>query len=147
MVKMMQDAGVEPVAIYPLSSSISDLSPLTTLEAAGFKPRATLIILNEGRADPTAPREQCFRRIMQHSAYRAAIDRGAIQLWMPRLFVAKEIEERRITFKEARDGIVRLCCTEAGPESARAQFPQPSPLFKRYGHTSRVRAPAFGSGP
>jgi len=64
MVKMMQDAGVEPVAIYPLSSSISDLSPLTTLEAAGFKPRATLIILNEGRADPTVPREQSFRRIM-----------------------------------------------------------------------------------
>jgi hypothetical protein len=60
MVKMMQDAGVEPVAIYPLSSSISDLSPLTTLEAAGFKPRATLIILNEGRADPTVPREQSF---------------------------------------------------------------------------------------
>ena len=106
MVKMMQDAGVEPVAIYPLSSRISDLAPLTTMEAAGFKPRATLIILNEGRADPTVPREQSFRRIMQHSAYRAAIDRGAIQLWMPRLFVAKEIEDRRITFKEARDGIV-----------------------------------------
>ena len=106
MVKMMQDAGVEPVAIYPLSSRISDLSPLTTLEAAGFKPRATLVILNEGRADPTVPREHSFRRIMQHSAYRAAIDRGAIQLWMPRLYVAKEIEDRRITFREARDGIV-----------------------------------------
>jgi hypothetical protein len=106
MVKMMQDAGVEPVAIYPLSSSISDLSPLTTLEAAGFKPRATLSILNEGRTNPTVPREQSFRRIMQRSAYRAAIDRGAIQLRMPRLFVAEEIEETRITFKEAGDGIV-----------------------------------------
>ena len=105
MVKMMQDAGVEPVAIYPLSSRISDLSPLTTLEAAGFKPPATLIILNEGRADPTVPREQSFRRIMQHSAYRAAIDRGAIQLWMPRLYVAKEIEDRR-TLQGSRDGIV-----------------------------------------
>jgi hypothetical protein len=52
------------------------------------------------------PTRAVFRRIMQHSAYRAAIDRGAIQLWMPRLFVAKKIDERRITFKEARDGIV-----------------------------------------
>ena len=106
MVKMMQDAGVEPVAIYPMSSRTSALAPLTTMEAAGFRPRATLIILNEGCADPTLPREQSFRRIMQHSTYRAAIDRGAIQLWMPRLFVAKDVEERRITFKEARDGTV-----------------------------------------
>lgn len=106
MAQMMEEAGVSPVAIYPLSSRISDLTPLATLEAAGFKPAATLLILNEGRADPTLPREQSFRQIMRHSAYRAAIDRGAVQVWMPRLYVAKDIEDRRITFKEARDGIV-----------------------------------------
>jgi hypothetical protein len=39
----------------------------------------------------------------------------------------------------------RLCCIEVGSESARAQYPQPGLLFKRYGHSSGVRTPAFGS--
>jgi hypothetical protein len=104
---MMEAEGVSPVAIYLMSDRISDLSPLATMEAAGFKPAATLIILNEGRAsNSTLPREQSFRQIMRHSAYKAAIDRGAIQLWMPRLYVAREVEDRRLTFREARDGII-----------------------------------------
>jgi exodeoxyribonuclease V alpha subunit len=39
------------------------------------------------------------------------------------------------------------CCTEVSPASMRAQGPQPDLLFKRYGHSSGVRAAAFGSGP
>jgi hypothetical protein len=107
LAKMMSDEGVEPVAVYPLSPRISDLSPLATLEAAGFKPEATLLILNEGRAENSAfPREQSFRQTTRHSAFRAAVDRGASVAWMPRLYVAEAIETRRITFREARDGIV-----------------------------------------
>ncbi len=36
---------------------------------------------------------------------RAAVERGAVQLWMPRLIPAREIEVRRILFSEARDAI------------------------------------------
>jgi hypothetical protein len=49
MAAMMEAEGVSPVAIYLMSDRISDLSLLATMEAAGFKPAATLIILNEGR--------------------------------------------------------------------------------------------------
>lgn len=102
----MEEAGVSPVAIYLLSPRLADLSPLATLEEAGFRPQATALVLNEGRADPTMTREQAFERTMKHSAFRAAIDRGAVQLWMPRLVPAKEVEDRRIRFEQARDAIM-----------------------------------------
>lgn len=105
MAQMMVENGVHPVAVYPLSPRISDLAPMAALESAGFQPQATLIILNEGRADPTTPREHSFRAVMRHSVYRAAIDRGAYPVWMPRLYVAKDVEDRRLTFQQARDGV------------------------------------------
>jgi hypothetical protein len=39
-----------------------------------------------------------------------------------------------------------LCCMKVGHRGVWAQYPpQPSLLFKRYGHSSGIRAPAFGS--
>jgi hypothetical protein len=46
--QMMESAGIEPVALYPLTPRSSDLTPLAVMEQAGFKPRATALILNEG---------------------------------------------------------------------------------------------------
>ena len=106
IVEMMQGAGVHPVALYLLSPRLGDLSALGTLEAAGFRPKATAIIRNEGVADPTLPRERAFARTMHHPVYEAAIARGAVPLWMPRLHAAKEVEDRRITFAQARDGMM-----------------------------------------
>jgi hypothetical protein len=72
---IMEEAGVSPVAVYLLGPRLADLSPLATLENAGFRPRATALVRNEGRADPTAPREEEFARTVRHSAYRG---RGAV---------------------------------------------------------------------
>jgi len=102
----MDEAGVSAVAIYLLSPRLTDLSAVASMENLGFQPSATAIVLNEGRADPTMPREEVFDRTMRHSVYRAAIDRGAVQLWMPRLLPAKEVEDRRLTFVQARDAIL-----------------------------------------
>jgi hypothetical protein len=46
--QMMESAGLEPVALRPLTPRSSDLTPLAVTEHAGFKPRATALILNEG---------------------------------------------------------------------------------------------------
>jgi len=40
-----------------------------------------------------------------------------------------------------------IYCMDTGPEGARAQCPQASLLFKRYGHSSDVPISASGSGP
>jgi hypothetical protein len=105
LVAVMEDQGLTPVAIYPLSPRLSDLAPLKALEDAGFQPRATALVLNEGRAE-TADRERWFDPIRRHSIYRAVIDRGAVEIWMPKLAVAKKVEDRRLRYQQARDGIV-----------------------------------------
>jgi hypothetical protein len=101
---MMEDAGVEPVALYLLSPRSSSMTPLAAMEQAGFKPKATALILNEGTADSTRDRTQEFAQLRRHSTYRAAIARGAVEIWMPRLYAAKAIEDRRLLFHQAVTG-------------------------------------------
>jgi hypothetical protein len=102
---MLERAGVELVALYTLSPRVEDLTAMAQLMAKGFAPKATGLILNKGvTADPTMPAEPEFDQITEHSAYRAAVDRGAVTIWMPRLYAAKAIEDRRLLFGQARDG-------------------------------------------
>jgi hypothetical protein len=84
---------------------VDDLAALASFEALGFQPAATVLVRNEGLADSTADREDGFARLLRHSAYRAAVKRGAVEVWMPRLdaAVAQEIEAKRISFLQARD--------------------------------------------
>ena len=106
-------SGIEPVACYAVGPRVDDLASLETFEAREFRPRATLVVLNEGRADSTLSREEAFARVNRHSALRSALTRGAVAVTMPRLEpeVAQEIEAKRLTFGQARDGLV--------PEGAR----------------------------
>ena len=104
----LQSAGLGVVACYVLTPRVDDLNILQTLEAAGFQPEATVILLNEGRADPTMPRDEAFAPIARHSIFKAAVARGAVVLWMPALEsdVMQEIEVKRLDFGMARDGQV-----------------------------------------
>lgn len=106
LTSMLDDAGVAPVAAYMVGPRPDDLAPLATLEAAKFQPAATVIVLNEGLIETPLPKDEAFGRVMRHSAFKAAIVRGAVPVWMPRLLPAAEIEARRIHFATARDGIV-----------------------------------------
>lgn len=104
----MEAAGVEPVACYTLGPRVDDLASLGSLGAVGFLPKSTLLVLNEGRVDSTLSREEAFARVMRHSTFVKAVERGAYLAWMPRLEpeVAQEIEGKRLTFGHARDGKV-----------------------------------------
>jgi hypothetical protein len=108
LVARLEEAGIAPVAIYTIGPRQDDLTALAGMEAAGFKPKATAIVCNEGLADPTISREEAFARILRHSAYRAAVARGAMPLWMPILdpAVAADIEAKRLHFTDARDAVV-----------------------------------------
>ncbi|HWX51533.1 MAG TPA: hypothetical protein VNZ61_26100 [Roseomonas sp.] len=106
LARSLEEAGVHPVALYTLSPRVDDLGVLASYEAQSFQPRATALILNAGLADPTLPREDAFARVLRHSVFRAAVARGAVPIWMPRLdaTVAAEIEGKRLRFGQARDG-------------------------------------------
>jgi len=101
---VMTGAGVHPVALYPMSPRETDVTPLAIMQKAGFAPKATALVLNVGRADPTREPEQEFRQLRRQPAYRAALDAGAVEIWMPRLYSAKAIEDRRISFRDAVAG-------------------------------------------
>jgi hypothetical protein len=90
------EAGVTPVALYFLSPRITDLSILDSMEHAGFKPEATALIMNIGTIDQAKDPETEFALIRKNSVFKAAVDRGAVQVWMPRHTAAKAAEDRRL---------------------------------------------------
>ena len=104
----LEDAGLAPVACYTLTTRPDDLAALETLEAAGFQPKATALVFNEGRVDSALSRDEAFARVLRHSTVRMALARGAVPIWMPRLEpdVMGEIEGKRLQFGQARDGQV-----------------------------------------
>jgi hypothetical protein len=103
----LDDTGVAAVAVYTLGPRVDDLASLASFEALGFRPTATVLVRNEGLADPMTDREDAFARVLRHSAYKSAVGRGAIEVWMPRLdaAVAQEIEAKRLGFLPARDAV------------------------------------------
>jgi hypothetical protein len=104
LVEALRQGALEVVAVYVLTPRIDDLATLISLESIGFRPRATLFVLNEGRADDRLSREVTFAHVLRHSAFRSAQARGAISVWMPRLgpIVAQDIEVKRLHFTQAR---------------------------------------------
>ena len=59
----LESAGVAAVAIPMLGPQPDDLAPLATFEAAGFRPAATLLVLNEGLIETPVAREEAFARV------------------------------------------------------------------------------------
>jgi len=104
----LEGAGLGVVACHVLSPRIWDIEPLTKLEAAGFQPQATLLVLNEGRVDSNSDPQEAFAPILRHSTFRKAVERGAIPLWLPALEddIISEIEAKLLHFSMARDGQV-----------------------------------------
>nr|WP_294516036.1 hypothetical protein [uncultured Rhodopila sp.] len=104
MPERVEQEGMAIVAAYLFSPRLDDLAFLKTYERLGYRPRATALILNLGKADsPSA-----YNDIRRQPEYKAALDRGAVELWLPPLTqrVALAIEKARVLFAQARDGIV-----------------------------------------
>ena len=104
LASVMHEEGLALIPFYMLTPRVDDLAILATFEQAGFQPKATALILNMATADTPA----AFDAIRRQPAYRAAIDRGAVELWMPALepqSIALSIERARSPFYHARDGV------------------------------------------
>lgn len=100
----MEQAGVGLVGAYFLAAP-DDPALLDAHHEAGFRPRATALMLNMQTVDGGAG----FDAIRAHPAYKAALSRGAVEIIIPRLEplkLSQRIEARRLHFFEARDGIV-----------------------------------------
>jgi len=101
LVDDLAEEGIAMVAIYLFSPRPADVTILSMLEDAGFKPKATALILNEGRVEPGRDPDQEFAELRRQTAYREALARGAVELRMPGLDVAKKVQDRMLTFTQA----------------------------------------------
>jgi hypothetical protein len=115
LVEMAEAQGFAIVLFFTAGPQEEDLSPLATMEGLGFRPSATAIVLNEAMADLGDSPPQAFARVLRHSAFLAAVARGAIPIWMPRLLPAQQIEIRRLHFQGAAAGEVGHGKTPLGP--------------------------------
>lgn len=115
LVSMFETAGFAVVVFYTVGPQEEDLSPMATLEGLGLHPSATAIVLNEGLVEVGEGRETAFARILRHSVFKNAVNRGAIPVWMPKLLPAAQVEMRRLHFQDAAAGYVGQGKTPLGP--------------------------------
>lgn len=95
---MLEEGGVEPVALHFLSPQVDDLTTLMATERAGFRPRATALLRNIGRTDTSKSVAGWFAHISRQPGYLEAVGRGAVEVWFPKLHAADAIEVRRAGF-------------------------------------------------
>jgi hypothetical protein len=75
---------------------------MAELDHVGFQPAATVIVCNE-RLD----RRDRFGPVLRHSVLRAALDRGAQQVWMPYLTkdTARLVDARHLPFLQVGNSL------------------------------------------
>ena len=102
MPQRCEEHGLAIVAAYLFSPRLDDLAFLKNHQKLGFRPRATLLVNNLGKAESPA----AFNDIRRQPEYQAALDRGAVEVWLPAMpqSVALAVEKARVLFVQARDG-------------------------------------------
>ena len=103
---LMDGAGIMPVALHLIGPDVDDLAYLHDVEETGaFCPPQTALILNEGLIRDARPRDVAFAEVRAHSIYRKALDRGAREVWFPKLACMQEVNTRRILFSAAQQSL------------------------------------------
>jgi hypothetical protein len=106
--------GITPVLLHLLGSDLDDLTYLRDLETV-FAPKHTVIVLNEGMVPSGRSPLAAFEPIIAHPIFKAARDRGALVLRMPRLGCMQDVDRRRLSFADAENGKVKADQEKLGP--------------------------------
>lgn len=86
LMELLPSVGVQPVRLRFLGPDAEDLADLARDDAAGaFCPEATVLFLNHGAIRDGRRAEIAFAATRQHPVFRAAVDRGARVVDLPRL--------------------------------------------------------------
>jgi hypothetical protein len=100
----LADAGIALVVLFPVGGRQDDLTLMADLGAMGFRPKCTAVVLNHIRYKRGESHEAQFRMTLRHPAYRAAIDHGAVPIWLPHLASDALVRDRHILFADAIAG-------------------------------------------
>jgi len=121
--RFLEENRVGCTAVHVFGPSLDDLAVLKDLEPQPkardelerqgvFAPRSTILVLNEALVPPGSSPERSYKPLISHPVFQAAVERGAVPVFMPRLDVAREIELKRLGFIAAEAG-------QPGPDGTR----------------------------
>jgi len=112
----LESYGITPVALHFLGCEVDDLSYLRDIETvSGFRPKHTILVLNEGMVPTGRVSRTAFEPIVNHEVFREVIARGAKVTRMPRLVCMHEVESRRLSFADAEANAVKPGQAKIGP--------------------------------
>lgn len=103
----LEAGGIRPVALHFLGTDKDDLSALQQIESTQtYCPEATALVFNAGLIRDTRSIEVSFAEVREHSVFRAAVDRGARVVVMPKLPCMMKLVSQRMSFAAGASGIV-----------------------------------------
>ena len=106
LAKLMDSADIMPVAVHLIGPDVDDLAYLHDVEQTGaFCPQATALVLNEGLIRDARPKEVAFAELRDHTIFKAALKRGAREVWFPKLACMQEVNSRRLLFAAAEKSL------------------------------------------
>lgn len=106
--------GIRGVAVHFFGPDRDDLAYLRDMEGGVFAPPATLLVLNEALL-PEGASNRLFDPVIDDPIFRAAVGRGAVPVFMPRLDAAREVNRHRLGFAAAAAGTPGPDGTRIGP--------------------------------
>ncbi|GEO43031.1 hypothetical protein SAE02_71790 [Skermanella aerolata] len=102
LVEFCERRGIEPVAIYVLGPEVEDLRHcLSIYEAGYFRPKRTILMLNEGVIREGRTVVGAFEQTMADPGFQRMVSGGAVPMLMTRLPCMDAIKERRLNLYEA----------------------------------------------
>lgn len=116
LVDYFGDNGVGVTVLHFIGPDLEDLAYLRDMEDGGLlAPEATILVLNEALVPAGRSAMMAFSRVLDHGIFRAAVDRGAKVVWMPRLVPIQEVDARLLTFGAAAEGKTTAGLPPIGP--------------------------------
>jgi hypothetical protein len=104
-------AQIRGVAVHFFGPDRDDLAYLRDMEDGVFAPPATILVLNEALL-PSGGSTRLFDPVIESPIFQAAVKRGAVPVFMPRLEAAREVNLHRLGFIAAAAG-------QPGPDGTR----------------------------
>jgi hypothetical protein len=105
LVEFCERRGIEPVAIYVLGPEVEDVRHCVSIYEAGyFRPKRTLLVLNEGVIREGRTVVGAFERTMADPGFQRMAADGAVPMLMPRLPCMDLAKANRISFYDAATG-------------------------------------------
>lgn len=102
LVEFCERRGIEPLAIYVLGPEVEDLRHcLSIYEAGYFRPKRTILMLNEGVIREGHTVVGAFEQTTADPGFQRMVSDGAVPMLMTRLPCMDAIKERRLNFYEA----------------------------------------------